>query len=406
MSKLLSIAGLCIILLFSVLISNDRKSINKKMIVTGLILEFILALAVLKIPFVESFFNVIGAGVNQLFLFTGQGSSFLFGSLLDTKKTGFIFAFQILPTIVFISAFMSILYYYNIMQTLIKYLGVAVKKLLNTSGAETMNAVANIFVGQTEAPLFVRPYIPSMTRSEITAMMIAGMGSISVGAMAGYVGLGISAKHLITASVMSAPASLIISKILYPETEKPATLGKIEITSEQKHRTVIEAFSEATSQGLSLALNVGAMLLTFLALIALVNSLLTTLGGFIGISDLNLSWILGRLFAPLAFILGIPAKEILLAGNLLGQKLVMNEFVAYISLGDAIKSGALSPRTITIMTYALCGFANISSIGIQLGGIGGLAPERKSDIAQLGIKALIGGTLVTLMNAAIIGILI
>lgn len=406
MSKLLSIAGLCIILLFSVLISNDRKSINKKMIVTGLILEFILALAVLKIPFVESFFNVIGAGVNQLFLFTGQGSSFLFGSLLDTKKTGFIFAFQILPTIVFISAFMSILYYYNIMQTLIKYLGVAVKKLLNTSGAETMNAVANIFVGQTEAPLFVRPYIPSMTRSEITAMMIAGMGSISVGAMAGYVGLGISAKHLITASVMSAPASLIISKILYPETEKPATLGKIEITSEQKHRTVIEAFSEATSQGLSLALNVGAMLLTFLALIALVNSLLTTLGGFIGISDLNLSWILGRLFAPLAFILGIPANEILLAGNLLGQKLVMNEFVAYISLGDAIKSGALSPRTITIMTYALCGFANISSIGIQLGGIGGLAPERKSDIAQLGIKALIGGTLVTLMNAAIIGILI
>ena len=406
MSKLLSIAGLCIILLFSVLISNDRKSINKKMIVTGLILEFILALAVLKIPFVESFFNVIGAGVNQLFLFTGQGSSFLFGSLLDTKKTGFIFAFQILPTIVFISAFMSILYYYNIMQTLIKYLGVAVKKLLNTSGAETMNAVANIFVGQTEAPLFVRPYIPSMTRSEITAMMIAGMGSISVGAMAGYVGLGISAKHLITASVMSAPASLIISKILYPETEKPATLGKIEITSEQKHRTVIEAFSEATSQGLSLALNVGAMLLTFLALIALVNSLLTTLGGFIGISDLNLSWILGRLFAPLAFILGIPANEILLAGNLLGQKLVMNEFVAYISLGDAIKSGALSPRSITIMTYALCGFANISSIGIQLGGIGGLAPERKSDIAQLGIKALIGGTLVTLMNAAIIGILI
>ena len=406
MSKLLSIAGLCIILLFSVIISNDRKSINKKMIVTGLILEFILALAVLKIPFVESFFNVIGAGVNQLFLFTGQGSSFLFGSLLDTKKTGFIFAFQILPTIVFISAFMSILYYYNIMQTLIKYLGAAVKKLLNTSGAETMNAVANIFVGQTEAPLFVRPYIPSMTRSEITAMMIAGMGSISVGAMAGYVGLGISAKHLITASVMSAPASLIISKILYPETEKPATLGKIEITSEQKHRTVIEAFSEATSQGLSLALNVGAMLLTFLALIALVNSLLTTLGGFIGISDLNLSWILGRLFAPLAFILGIPSNEILLAGNLLGQKLVMNEFVAYISLGDAIKSGALSPRTITIMTYALCGFANISSIGIQLGGIGGLAPERKSDIAQLGIKALIGGTLVTLMNAAIIGILI
>lgn len=406
MSKLLSIAGLCIILLFSVIISNDRKSINKKMIVTGLILEFILALAVLKIPFVESFFNVIGAGVNQLFLFTGQGSSFLFGSLLDTKKTGFIFAFQILPTIVFISAFMSILYYYNIMQTLIKYLGAAVKKLLNTSGAETMNAVANIFVGQTEAPLFVRPYIPSMTRSEITAMMIAGMGSISVGAMAGYVGLGISAKHLITASVMSAPASLIISKILYPETEKPATLGKIEITSEQKHRTVIEAFSEATSQGLSLALNVGAMLLTFLALIALVNSLLTTLGGFIGISDLNLSWILGRLFAPLAFILGIPANEILLAGNLLGQKLVMNEFVAYISLGDAIKSGALSPRSITIMTYALCGFANISSIGIQLGGIGGLAPERKSDIAQLGIKALIGGTLVTLMNAAIIGILI
>lgn len=301
---------------------------------------------------------------------------------------------------------MSILYYYNIMQFVIKYLGIAMKKIFGTSGAETMNAVANIFVGQTESPLFIKPYIKNMTQSELLSMMIAGMGSISVGAMAGYVILGIQAKHLIAASVMSAPASLIISKLLIPETQIPETCNISSISSEKSHRTVIEAFSAATSQGLSLALNVGAMLLTFLAIIAFINLLLAKLGLFIGFKSLSLSWILGRVFAPLAMLLGIPIKESFIAGNILGQKLVANEFVAYISLADAIKNHVLSNRSVTLLTYAVCGFANISSIGIQIGGIGSLAENRKSDIAQLGLKALLGGTLVTLLNASIIGILI
>ena len=406
MEKIISLFGIIVILTIAFLLSNDKKKINVKMIVSGVFLDIILAVAILKVSFIEKFFNIVGECVNKLFLFTGEGSKFLFGDLMNTDKIGFIFAFQILPTIIFISALMSVLYYYGVMQKVIKWVGFGVKKLLGTSGAETMTAVANIFVGQTEAPLFVKPYIPKMTKSEILSMMVAGMGSISVGAMAGYVGLGISAKHLITASVMSAPAALVISKIMFPEKKVPETSGNIEIESERSHRTVIEAFSEGTSQGLMLALNVGAMLLTFLSLIALINALLGFVGGFFNFNSLSLSWILGRVFSPVAFLLGIPSKEIFIAGDMLGQKLVMNEFVSYISLGEAIKNGSLSMRTITIMTYALCGFANIASIGIQLGGIGGLAPERKSDLAELGMKALIGGTLVTLLNAAIIGILV
>jgi len=406
MERIISVFGIIVILTIAFLLSNDKKKINFKMIISGVLLDFTLAVAILKVSFIEKFFNIIGDGVNKLFQFTGEGSKFLFGDLMNTDKVGFIFAFQILPTIVFISALMSVLYYYGVMQKVVKWLGFGVKKLLGTSGAETMTAVANIFVGQTEAPLFVKPYIPRMTKSEMLSMMVAGMGSISVGAMAGYVGLGVSATHLITASVMSAPAALVISKIMFPEKEVPETSGVVEIQSEKTHKTVIEAFSEGTSQGLMLALNVGAMLLAFLALIALVNSILGFVGGLFHFNSLSLSWILGRIFSPIAFILGIPSKEVFMAGDLLGQKLVMNEFVSYISLGEAIKNGTLSARTITIMTYALCGFANIASIGIQLGGIGGLAPERKSDLAELGVKALIGGTLVTLLNAAIIGILV
>lgn len=406
MSKIISFFGFLIILAVCYLLSTNKKKVNFKMIATGIILQFVLAVAVLKIKFISKFFVIIGNGVNALFECTAEGSKFLFSNLVDAKVSGFIFAFQVLPTIIFISAFMSILYYYNIMQFVIKYLGIAMKKIFGTSGAETMNAVANIFVGQTESPLFIKPYIKNMTQSELLSMMIAGMGSISVGAMAGYVILGIQAKHLIAASVMSAPASLIISKLLIPETQIPETCNISSISSEKSHRTVIEAFSAATSQGLSLALNVGAMLLTFLAIIAFINLLLAKLGLFIGFKSLSLSWILGRVFAPLAMLLGIPIKESFIAGNILGQKLVANEFVAYISLADAIKNHVLSNRSVTLLTYAVCGFANISSIGIQIGGIGSLAENRKSDIAQLGLKALLGGTLVTLLNASIIGILI
>lgn len=407
MEKIISLLGVVIILGIAFLFSNDKRKINYKMVLTGLVMQVALALAILKVPFIESFFAMIGDGVNKLFQFTAEGTKFLFGNLMDaSSSTGFIFALQILPTIIFVSAIMSVLYYYGIMQVVIKYLGAGVKKLLGTSGAETMTAVANMFVGQTEAPLFVKPYIDGMTKSEVLTMMVAGMGTISVGSMAGYAGLGISTTHLLAASIIAAPSAIIISKIMCPETEVAETAGKVEIASEKTHRTVIEAFSEGTSQGLMLALNVAAMLLTFLAFIAMLNAFLGWVGGFVGFPTLSLSWILGRIFSPIAFILGIPAKDVFFAGDLLGKKLVMNEFVSYIALADAMKANAIAARTAVIMTYALCGFANIASIGIQLAGIGGIAPKQKSQLASYGVKALIGGTLVTLLNAAIIGVIL
>lgn len=404
--RAISFLGVVFILFLAFSLSNNKKKINYKMVITGLLLDILLILAILKIPVVEGFFQLIGDGVNALFKFTSEGTKFLFGNLLNSDNTniGFIFAFQILPTIIFISAIMSLLYHYGIMQRVIKILGIAFKKLLETSGAETMTAVANMFVGQTEAPLFIKPYIEKMTKSEIFTMMVAGMGSISVGSLAGYAALGIPAKHLIIASVISAPASIIISKIMIPESEIPETNGSVEISSEKEFKTAIEAFSAGTSQGLMLALNVGAMLLTFIAGIALINAILGYIGGLFGFSALSLSWILGRLFAPIAWILGIPNSDIIFAGDLLGQKIVLNEFISYIKLGDAFNS--LPERTGLILTYALCGFANIASIGIQIAGIGGIAPNKKTQLGELGIRALIGGTLVTLFNAALIGVLI
>ncbi len=403
--KIISFLGAILILFLAFLLSDNKKKINYKMVATGVALEVVLILAIFKIPVVEAFFQGIGFGVNQLFKFTTEGTKFVFGNLLNTENPniGFIFAFQILPTIIFISAIMSLLYHYGIMQKVIKVLGVAFKKLLGTSGAETMTAVANIFVGQTEAPLFVKPYIEKMTKSEVFTMMVAGMGSISVGALAGYAALGIPAKHLIIASVISAPASIIISKIIVPEVEIAETAGSIELSSEKEFKTPIEAFSAGTSQGLMLALNVGAMLLTFIAGIALINAILGSIGGLFGFSSLSLSWILGRLFAPIAFAIGIPQEHILFAGDLLGQKIVLNEFISYIKLGEVFNT--LPERTGIILTYAICGFANIAAIGIQVAGIGGLAPNKKSQIGELGIRALIAGTLVTLFNASLIGIL-
>lgn len=404
--RLVSLLGVVVILGLAFLLSNNRKKINYRMVAIGLVSEVVLILAILKIPVVESFFQGIGYGVNKLFQFTSEGTKFVFGNLLNAgnENIGFIFAFQILPTIIFMAAVMSVLYHYGIMQRVIKFLGIGFKKVFGTSGAETMVAVANMFVGQTESPLFVKPYIEKMTKSEVFTMMTAGMGSISVGALAGYVALGIPAKHLIIASVISAPASIIISKIMIPETEVAETAGSIEISSEREHKTVIEAFSAGTSQGLMLALNVGAMLLTFIAAIALINAVLGGIGSLVGFSSLSLSWVLGRLFSPIGWLLGLPLSEITLAGDLLGQKIVINEFMAYIKLSEVMNT--LSDRSVIILTYAICGFANISSIGIQVAGIGGLAPNKKSQLGELGMRALIAGTLVTLFNAALIGVII
>ena len=318
------------------------------------------------------------------------------------------FAFGVLPTIIFFSALMSILYYLGVMQMVVRFFAIIMQKTLGTSGAETLSAAANIFVGQTEAPLVIKPYVNDMTLSELNVVMVGGFATIAGGVLAAYVGFGIDAGHLMTASVISAPAALMIAKIMQPETEVPRTAGGSALETEKtKCVNVIEAAAEGASSGLMLALNVGAMLIAFVALVAMCNGFIGWAGGYVVGEEAAKSWTLergfGYLFAPFAWLMGIPADECLKSGEILGTKTVINEFVAYLSLGD---TKGLSPRTVTILTYALCGFANFSSIGIQLGGIGGIAPERRGDLAKLGLRAMLGGTLAAFMTACIAGVLI
>lgn len=406
MEKLISFLGIFVMIFIAYLLSENKKKINWKLVAIGTSMQLVFALLVLKWTPGQVAFTFLSDLVTKLLDFTKEGTAFLFGNLLNVESFGFIFALQILPTIVFFSSLMTILYHLGVMQVVVSFLAKVMLKLMGTSGAESLSAAANIFVGQTEAPLVIKPYIKSMTKSELLTVMTGGMATVAGGVMAGYVSMGVDAGHLIAASIMSAPASLVIAKIMIPETETPVTKGKVDVKLEELDANVIDAAARGASEGLSLALNVGAMLLAFIAMVALLNSLLSWFGGIIGLDFLSLEWILGRLFAPLAFIMGVPMSDVIQAGNLLGQKIVINEFFAYANLSTLIKDGVLSQRTIIILTYALCGFANFSSIGIQIGGIGGLAPERRSDIAKLGIKALIGGSLAAFMTATIAGILI
>ncbi|QEK11883.1 NupC/NupG family nucleoside CNT transporter [Crassaminicella thermophila] len=405
MEKLISFLGLGIMIAIAYLLSNNKKAINWKLVGTGVAMQLIFGLLILKWEPGQKLFNVLNDLVNRLLDFTKDGTGFLFGNLLNVDSFGFIFALQILPTIIFFSALMAVLYHIGIMDKIITFLAKFMAKYLGTSGAETLSATANIFVGQTEAPLIIKPFIKSMTNSELLTVMTGGMATVAGGVMAGYVSMGVEAGHLIAASIMSAPASLIISKIMIPETETPVTKGKVKMETENIDANIIDAAARGTSEGLQLALNVGAMLLAFIALVALINAIIGWFGSLVGMDYLSLEWILGRLFAPLAYVMGIPLKDAIEAGSLLGQKVVINEFFAYANLGELIKNNVLSHRTIVILTYALCGFANFSSIGIQVGGIGSLAPERRSDIAKLGIKSLIGGSLAAFMTATIAGIL-
>lgn len=405
MNRFIGIIGLVVLLSVCYLISDNKKKINWRLVVTGITLQFIFAILILKFPPGRRAFEVISGLVTKLLDFTKEGTTFLFGGLMDTNKVGFVFALQVLPTIIFFSALMSILYYLGIMQKIISVLAKGIVKLLGTSGAETLSAVTNIFVGQTEAPLVIKPFVKTMTRSELLSIMVGGMCTVAGGVLAGYVAMGVNAGHLMAASMMAAPAGLVVSKIICPEVEEPVTKGKIQIELENNCSNVIDAAATGASEGLSLALNVAAMLLAFVALIALVNSLISWIGALVGAPYISLGWILGRIFAPLAFIMGVPFKDIITAGDLIGTKLVLNEFVSYAKLSPMIKAGTLHPKTIVILTYALCGFANISSIAVQIGGIGGLAPERRSDIAKLGFRALIGGCVTTFMTATIAGIL-
>lgn len=403
MERMISVVGLLSMVLIAFLLSDDRKRINWRTVGSGIVLQIIFGLIILKTDVGLSVFE----GARQFFAgilnFTNEGSNFVFGSLNDASKVGFVFAFMVLPTIIFMSALMSVLYHIGLMQIVIKFTAKIMVKVMGTSGAESLAAAANIFAGQTEAPLVVKPFVGKMTKSELMALMTGGMATVAGGVLAAYVGLGIDAGHLLAASVMSAPAALVCAKLMVPETEKSLSDGEIKMSFERNSANIIDAAATGAGEGLQLALNVGSMLLAFIALIAMFNGLLSFVGGFFNFSDLSLELISGYVFAPVAFLMGVPWSEAMAVGSLLGKKLVINEFVAYLDLQKQLST--LSPKSVVISTYALCGFANFSSIAIQLGGIGSIAPERRADLAKLGVKCLIGGTLACFMTASIAGFL-
>lgn len=385
-------------------LSTSRKNINWRTVGSGVLLQAVFGLIILKTDLGLAFFEGAKNFFTATLSYTGEGSRFVFGSLANVERVGFIFATMVLPTIIFFSSLMSVLYHLGIMQVLVRGAAKIMMKLMGTSGAESLAAAANIFVGQTEAPLAIRPYVDKMTYSELMALMTGGMATVAGGVLAAYVGLGIDAGHLLAASVMSAPAALVCAKIMIPETEKPKTVDMPSGTLGKTTTNIIDAAATGASDGLRLALNVAAMVLAFIALVAMANGCLSALGALFGHPELSFDLVMGYLFAPISFLLGVPWQECVDVGILLGKKLVINEFVAYLDLQSKLQT--LSPRSITIATYALCGFANFSSIAIQIGGIGAIAPNRRTDLAKLGIKSLIGGTLACLMTAAVAGLFI
>lgn len=404
MPKLISFIGLLSMIGVAFLLSKDKKNICWRTVLSGVALQLVLGLFILKTDIGRTIFEGARTIFTGFLNYTNEGSRFIFGDLVDSKKFGFIFFTMVLPTILFMSSFMSILYHIGIMQWVIKITAKVMVKVMGTSGAESLAAAANIFAGQTEAPLVIKPFIGRMTRSELLALMTGGMSTVAGGVLAAYVSFGVDAAHLLAASVMSAPAALVCAKLLMPESENSVTKGTVSIQIEKNTANLVDAAASGASEGLKLALNVAAMLLSFIALIALFNGLLGWAGGLAGYPQLSLELITGYLFSPVAWIMGVPWADCMTVGSLLGKKLILNEFVAYLDLAKHLND--LSPRSVVISTYALCGFANFSSIAIQVGGIGALAPERRKDLALLGVRSLIGGTLACLMTACIAGILI
>ncbi len=415
--------GLAVLIGIVWLFSNNRRAVDWKLVVTGIALQIGFAALVLLVPGGRDVFDKLGHGFVKILSFVNAGSSFIFGSLMNTETYGFIFAFQVLPTIIFFAALMGVLYHLGVMQFIVRIMALAITKVMKVSGAETTSVCASVFIGQTEAPLTVRPYIPRMTESELITMMIGGMAHIAGGVLAAYVGMlgggdpeqqAFYAKHLLAASIMAAPATLVVAKLLIPETGTPLTRGTVKMEVEKTSSNLIDAAAAGAGDGLRLALNIGAMLLAFIALIALLNWPLTWFGEVTGLADAigkptDLATIFGYLLAPIAWVIGVPWQDATTVGSLIGQKVVINEFVAYLQLADIVNGKvagvALSDEGKLIATYALCGFANFSSIAIQIGGIGGLAPERRSDLARFGLRAVLGGTIATLMTATIAGVL-
>ena len=400
MAILNSIIGILFIFAVSYLLSNNKKHIKWRTIIIGFLIQFGFALAVLKWSVGKYVLSKVALGVQSVIDYAQEGISFVFGSLAND---GSIFFVNVLCVIIFISAVVSILYYLGIMQFVIRVIGGALSRLLGTSQLETISSSANIFLGQTEAPLLIKPYVSKLTESELFAVMVGGLASVSGSILVGYSMLGIPIEYLISAAFMAAPAGLIIAKILCPETEHDKVQNEVEMIKDNSVN-VVDAASKGAIDGLGLVLNIAAIILAFVAVIALINGLIGWIGGWFGVSDLSLQGILGWIFSPVAAIIGVPWGEAVTAGSLIGQKLILNEFVAFSNMAPLLPE--LSAKTTAIVTFALCGFANISSIAILIGGIGGMAPNRKADIARLGWKAVLGGTLANLLSATIAGLLL
>jgi concentrative nucleoside transporter, CNT family len=405
MQYLWGIIGILVVLGIAFAFSNNKKSINFRTILGGLTIQIIFAFLVLETSWGQDGLNLLTKGVNQIINYSNEGINFLFGGLFEEQTNiAYVFAFNVLPVVIFFSSLISVLYYLKIMQFFIKILGGALSWLLGTRKAESMSAAANIFVGQTEAPLIVRPYLSKMTESELFAVMTGGLASVAGSVLIGYSLLGVPLEFLLAASFMAAPAGLVMAKLFVPETETTPEPKEFDMEADEDSANVIDAAAKGASVGLELALNIGAMLLAFIALVALINGILGGIGGLFGAGNLSLELILGYVFSPLAFAIGVPWDEAIIAGNFIGQKLVINEFVAYSAFAPEI--GNLSDKTVAIISFALCGFANISSLAILLGGLGNLAPNRRSDIARLGVRSVIAGALASLLSAAIAGMFV
>jgi CNT family concentrative nucleoside transporter len=409
MGRFVGVLGMAVLLGLAFLFSTDRKAIQRKTVLWGLGLQLAFGIFILKFEIGRRIFEVAGDGVNKLLSFAFAGSEFVFGEMGKRHSSfGFVFAFQVLPTIIFVAAIFAFLYHIGVMQVFIRAFAWAMTRLMGASGAESLDIAASIFMGQTEAPLTIRPFLSKLTRSELMCVMTCGMAHVSGAIMTAYIIAGVEAKHLLAAVIMTAPGTLLISKILVPETEKPLTAGRVQMPEMEKEANFLGALSRGTSDGLHLALNVGAMLISFVAVLALVDYMIGGAHNWLALHHVSwfpssLEQFFGWIFSPIAWLIGVPWKDAGIVGNLLGTRMALNEVVAFTKLGPM--KGTIDPRTFMIATFALCGFANFSSIGIQIGGIGALAPEQRGNLAKLGIRAMLAGTMANLISACIVGIL-
>jgi CNT family concentrative nucleoside transporter len=406
--RMVGLVGIVGLIAIGWLLSRDRKAVDWRVVGTGLLLQVLFAIFVLRVPLGQRLFRKLGEIVTTILGYSYAGSSFVFGKIGEPhggdSGLGVVFAFQILPAIIFVSALFAIMYYLGIMQVIVRAMAVVMNKLMKASGAESTNVAASIFMGQTEAPLTIRPFLPKLTRSELMTVMTAGMAHISGSIMAAYIAFGVEARHLLTAVIMTAPGTIMMAKLLEPETEEPETRGNVHITVPSTDVNVVDAAGRGTSEGLHLMLNVIAMLVSFIALVALVNGLFGWVHGYAGWFPANMQTVLGWVGKPIAWMIGVPWQDTTAIGGLIGVRAVLNEFIAFADLGRM--KAQLDPRSFTIASFALAGFANISSVGIQIGGIGALVPERRHDLARLGFRAMLAGTMANLMSATIAGLLL